>query len=126
MKKACQLVALGMAFACVALLAAAILVPRPARGHDHNHPELDDWYFSLRTPGGGPCCGGPKIDATTLDDVDWEVKNGRYRVRVEGQWLDVPDDKVLTEPNRARRTLVWLHYSNGKPHVRCFLPGPLT
>jgi hypothetical protein len=122
--RACQLVALGMALMCVALLIAAITVA-PARGHDHSRPDLDDWYLSLRTPGGGPCCGGPKVDATTLDDADWETKDGHYRVRVNGQWLDVPDDKVVPGPNRAGRTMVWLFYSNGNPFVRCFMPGAM-
>ena len=39
-------------------------------------------------------------------DVDWESKDGHYRVRLEGQWIDVPDD-VITVPNRFGRTMVW-------------------
>lgn len=109
--------------ACVALLLAAIIVPRPAHGHDPNHPNLDGWYESLRTPGGGPCCGGPKTDGTVLSDADWESKGGHYRVRVNGEWLDVPDDKVVTVPNIGGRTIVWLYFADGKPAVRCFMPG---
>ena len=33
--------------------------------------------------------------------------NGHYRVRLEGEWYDVPDDAVITEPNRVGRTMVW-------------------
>jgi hypothetical protein len=32
-------------------------------------------------------------------DSDWEVVNSHYRVFLDGQWLDVPDDAVLTQPN---------------------------
>ena len=43
-----------------------------------------------------------------------------------GQWIDVPDDRVITEPNRAGRTIVWPYYINGHPFVRCFIPGTMT
>ena len=26
------------------------------------------------------------------------IDNGHYRVRIDGEWLDVPDDAVITEP----------------------------
>jgi len=35
------------------------------------------------------------------------IKDGHYRVRLEGEWVMVPDDAVITEPNRAGRTMVW-------------------
>ena len=34
-------------------------------------------------------------------------KDGHYRVRIEGDWVDVPEDAVITEPNRVGRTMVW-------------------
>jgi len=40
-----------------------------------------------------------------------------------GEWLDVPNDAVLTEPNRDGRTLVWIFHTNGRAVVRCFIPG---
>lgn len=115
----------GMAATAALLLILALNVPIAAYGHDHSRPDLDSWYGTLRSDGGGPCCGGPKVDATTLDDADWESRDGHYRVRVDGQWLDVPDEMVVKEPNRAGRTLVWLSYGNGQPFVRCFMPGAM-
>jgi len=38
----------------------------------------------------GPCCSD--ADGTALSDVDWESKDGHYRVRLNGQWIDVPGD----------------------------------
>ena len=38
---------------------------------------------------------------------DWESESGHYRVRIEGEWVDVPDEAVITEPNRVGRTMVW-------------------
>lgn len=123
MNTSAKLVAWGMALACIALLIAA-LTTKPVRGHDHNNPDLDSWFGELRS-GLGPCCGGPKVDATTLDDTQWESRDGRYRVRVDGDWIDVDDEAVLKQPNRAGRTMVWLGFRDGKPFVRCFMPGAM-
>lgn len=42
-----------------------------------------------------------------VSDPDWESKAGHYRVKIEGEWYDVPEDAVITEPNRAGRAMVW-------------------
>lgn len=97
----------------------------PVFAHDHDRPGLDGWYQGLRS-GRGPCCGGPSIDATTLGGPDWEAKDGRYRVRLEGEWYEVPPEAVLTEPNKDGRTLVWPMHNDGKVTIRCFMPGALT
>ena len=41
---------------------------------------------------GARCCSD--ADGSVVSDVDWELKDGHYRVRLEGQWIDVPDDAV--------------------------------
>lgn len=96
-----------------------------AFAHDHNRPSLDGWYQGLRSPAGSSCCDGPAVDAVHLADVDWESKDGRYRVRLDGQWVDVPPDAVLDGPNRDGRTLVWPSWTDGKRTVRCFMPGAM-
>lgn len=108
----------------VVLLIMALSIHH-AGAHDHNRPGLDNWYSSLRS-GKGPCCGGPSIDATTLDGPDWESKDGRYRVRLEGEWHDVPPEAVLAEPNKDGRTLVWPIKGYGGLTIRCFMPGSMT
>lgn len=97
----------------------------PAAAHDHSRPGLNDWYPTLRSPAGSPCCDGPSVDAVHLADVDWESRDGRYRVRIDGQWIDVPPGAVLTGPNRDGRTLVWPSWSDGQRTVRCFMPGAM-
>jgi len=52
------------------------------------------------------------------------------RVRIEGEWWDVPDEAVIKEPNRAGRTMVWpvYHWAVGAPlrlEIRCFMPGTM-
>jgi hypothetical protein len=107
-------------------LALLILAAVAAFAHDHNRPGLDSWYPGLRSPAGSPCCDGPGVDATHLSDVDWESKGGHYRARIDGEWIDVPDDAVLPGPNLDGRTLVWPTWSNGQRAIRCFIPGSMT
>ncbi|WP_245287072.1 hypothetical protein [Bradyrhizobium sp. Tv2a-2] len=75
-----------------------------ARAHDYQHPQWNSWYDSLHS-GKGPCCDGS--DAKRVDDADRETEDSHYRVRVDGEWVDVPNDAVADGPNRAGRTMVW-------------------
>jgi hypothetical protein len=94
-----------------------------ARAHDHARPELNGWYQSLRS-GKGPCCDGS--DARRVDDADWESRDGHYRVRIDGEWVDVPREAVVDGPNRAGRAMVWPYYDDGHPKARCFMPGSMS
>ena len=104
-----------------------LLLCTPALAHDPSHPELNEWFNRLAS-GKGLCCSF--ADASVVSDVDWESKDGHYRVRLDGRWVDVPDDAVITEPNRAGRTMVWPYTADGgtdHPHteIRCFMPGSM-
>jgi len=57
---------------------------------------------------------------------DWESKEGHYRVRLDNKWVDVPDEAVITEPNRAGRTMVWPIRFDEQISIRCFMPGSMT
>lgn len=93
-----------------------------ARSHDYQHPELSGWYETLQS-GKGPCCDG--TDAKRVDDADWEARDGHYSVRIDGEWVDVPNEAVVPGPNRAGRTMVWPYYIDGHPKARCFMPGSM-
>jgi hypothetical protein len=79
--------------------------------------------LSLKS-GKGPCCSD--ADGTALSDVNWQSGNGHYRVRLDGEWVDVPDDAVITEPNRVGRTMVWPLRGYLGLTIRCFMPGSMT
>jgi hypothetical protein len=126
--------ALGLSCALLLVALAAPLV----RAHDHNRPDLSDWFTSLHS-GKGPCCDGS--DAVSLEDPDWEAQNkagSHYRVRVprygyviDGKpqeliWVDVPEEAVISEPNRVGRTMVWPVYGYMGVTIRCFMPGSMT
>jgi hypothetical protein len=87
------------------------------------NPDLKAWFESLKS-GKGPCCSD--ADGTAISDADWESGNGHYRVRVEGEWVEVPDEAVITEPNRVGLTMVWPIRGYGGLTIRCFMPGSMT
>lgn len=107
----------------VALIVLIFSIPYFAMAHDPAHPELNAWFDGLTNGSGGPCCDG--TDAKRVDDADWESEDGHYRVRIDGEWVDVPDGSVIRGPNKAGRTMVWPYYLDGHPRARCFAPGPM-
>ncbi|MDB5636113.1 MAG: hypothetical protein JWP51_1021 [Bradyrhizobium sp.] len=88
-------------------------------GRYANSP-LRAWFDSLRS-GKGPCRSD--ADGFTISDPDWVSRSGHYRVRIDNEWVDVPDDAVITEPNRAGRTMVWPVKGSLGTSIRCFMPG---
>jgi len=89
----------------------------------YSQSPLKPWFDSLRS-GKGPCCSD--ADGFVISDPDWESKSGHYRVRIDNEWVDVPDDAVITEPNRAGRTMVWPVKGTLGTSIRCFIPGSMT
>lgn len=115
------------AFRMIPLLSVAAMIGLSAEARDdgrYANSPLKGWFEGLHSKGGGPCCAD--ADGTALDDVDWDTQDGHYRVRLLGDWIEVPDDTVITEPNRVGRTIVWPYYVNGRPMIRCFMPGSMT
>ena len=58
---------------------------------------------------------GTRFRASVVIDPIWR----------EGQWIDVPDDAVITVPNRFGRTMVWPIKGASGISIRCFLPGSM-
>lgn len=110
-----------------AVVLALLFTPAAARDDGrYAQSPLKGWFDGLRS-GKGPCCSD--ADGYVVKDPDWDMDHGHYRVRIDDQWLDVPDDAVITEPNRAGVTMVWPIYifELGVPKelrgIRCFMPG---
>jgi hypothetical protein len=108
--------------AALSVAAAHVAEARDPDGRYANSP-LKEWFDGLRS-GKGPCCSD--ADGSAVSDVDWESKDGHYRVRLDGEWLDVPDDAVITEPNRIGRAMVWPLRNYMGITIRCFMPGSMT
>jgi hypothetical protein len=84
---------------------------------------LKPWFDGLKS-GKGLCCS--VADGRAVADPDWESKDGHYRVRIDGEWVNVPDDAVIKEPNLAGRTMVWPIKGSLGTTIRCFLPGTMS
>lgn len=115
----------GPVVAFVVMLAAGILCsPAGARddGRYADHP-LKSWFDKLAS-GKGLCCSF--ADGVSIEDVDWDTgaPGGGYRVRINGQWVVVPDAALVTEPNKFGPAVVWPYQDNsGQTQIRCFMPG---
>jgi hypothetical protein len=103
----------------------SVSVPRSVSAHDDGRyagSPLKQWFDQLAS-GKGLCCSF--ADGVSVENVDWDTQNGRYRVRIQGQWLVVPDNAVVTEANRFGSAVVWPYQdADGVTQIRCFLPGP--
>lgn len=109
-----------------ALIVALVLFPAVALARDdgrHANSPLKGWFDSLKS-GRGPCCSD--ADGAALSDAEWKSEDGHYRVMIDGEWRDVPDDAVLTVPNLYGRTMVWPIRGWGGLTIRCFMPGSMT
>lgn len=88
-----------------------------------------EWWNGLAS-GLGLCCSF--ADGQRIDNVDWDTAADaqgavHYRVRLEGKWIDVPDNAVVHSPNRYGPAVVWPYtiWMGGDKGlaIRCFLPG---
>lgn len=104
------------------LVAGQLAHARDPEGKYAKSP-LHGWFEQLASKQ-GRCCSD--ADGMSLSDVDWKSNDGHYRVQINGEWVDVPDDAVVKEPNRAGRTMVWPTWLDGHPQVRCFIPGTMS
>jgi hypothetical protein len=111
---------------CMLLVVPSLLVPSQVSARDDGHyasenPELHKWFDQLASAK-GLCCSF--ADGVSVENVDWDTLDGRYRVRIQGQWVVVPDAAVVTEPNRFGPAVVWPYQDGeGATQIRCFLPG---
>jgi len=109
------------AAACICSLYTACALARDD-GRYGNSP-LKAWFDKLSS-GKGLCCSF--ADGVSVEDVDWDTRDGHFRVRLDGQWIDVPDDAVVSEPNKFGPAVVWPYQQDGKTQIRCFMPGAGT
>jgi hypothetical protein len=118
---------LAGAFAALAYLLGAFAIPH-AHGRDNGQyaqvsPDIRDWVKSRRNKSGTPCC-----DSADGYDAEWdnEGPGGSYRVRIDGDWIVIPEEKVLDDiPNRLKVARVWYAKFDGGVHIFCFIPGTM-
>jgi len=111
----------------VAVVCMTVFVPNHSHARDDgrfaNSP-LKEWFDRLASKN-GLCCAF--ADGVSVQDVDWDTRDGHYRVRIQGEWIEVPDAAVITEPNRFGPAVVWPYNDRyGNTQIRCFMPGAGT
>jgi hypothetical protein len=111
-------------FVAFALWAAGAHFVKGAAARDdgrYANSPLKGWFEGLAS-GKGLCCSF--ADGVSIKDVDWDTEGGHYRVRLYGEWIVVPDNAVVTEPNRFGLAVVWPFMDvSGVTQIRCFMPG---
>ena len=117
----------------IRFVAVMPLVTVCALGRDldgrYNDAPLREWFNHLASQK-GPCCSF--ADGYFVEDADWRSQNGHYWVRVPKAagskdmiWVEVPDEALIKEPNKAGRTMVWPFYGSNSVFIRCFMPGSM-
>jgi len=108
---------------CAAVLLAAPAAARDLDGRYANSP-LKGWFDGLQS-NRGMCCSF--ADGVTVEDPDWGTDGAHYWVNVEGEKIVVPDEALVSVPNKFGRAVVWpFKDSDGKTQIRCFMPGAGT
>lgn len=114
------------------VVVALMFIVVAAFAHDHDHPELDQWYASLMQPDNPQtsCCG--KADAYWCDD--YFAKDGKAFCRITddrkvegrpdvpvGTEIEIPPWKLkFDRGNPTGHAVVFLSSSG---HVFCFVQG---
>jgi hypothetical protein len=109
---------------CLFSVLTALWLPLASVARDNGQwaqvaPELRRWFSQLHNKMGYRCC-----DDADGFDAQWDTKDNHYRVYDNGRWYVVPDEKVVTEPNKLGVAKVW--WSNAlmlNKEIRCFMPG---
>lgn len=105
-----------------------LLLTAPAYAHMADRADLNKWMNGLTNKQGGQCCN--HTEARRIEDPDYEALpdgSGDYRVKIDGGWVVVPQNRVIQEPNRYGPALAWPYINmGGITEIRCFLPGSGT
>lgn len=109
----------GLVLLITSILLVGLAWPRDLNG-DYAGSPLHAWFDKLSS-GKGLCCSF--ADGQQINDVDWDVKDGHYRVHLGKEWIDVPDNALVTVPNKFGPAVVWPYDGGGYTAIRCFLPG---
>jgi hypothetical protein len=84
-------------------------------------PKIRDWFKSVRSKNGVPCCDIADGHRTT-----WRgTSEGGYEVPIAGEWRKVPPEAiVLNAGNPTGEAIVWYVRQGENVYlIRCFVPG---
>lgn len=108
----------------IVLVVALFIGPSALARDDGRYAQSPNkkWFEGLTDQNNSVCCDGS--DGMRLEDPDWEFNGDSYRVKLDGDWHEVPKQSVVKQKNdRTSFAVVWPITINGKIKIRCFLPG---
>jgi hypothetical protein len=83
-------------------------------------PATRDWFRSLRSPTGIPCCD--YADGNRIEAPDYKQnEDGSYEVFARGKWVHVPENRIVKAINRMGYAVLW--WADGVETPYCFMPG---
>jgi hypothetical protein len=103
---------------------AAVAIATPALAHDNGQfanvsPSVRAWFKSVKSQHGVPCC-----DIADGHRTDYDMRNNQYWVPINGNWMAVPPDAVLSDAgNPVGDAVVWYSIYGDHVVIRCFVPG---
>lgn len=100
-----------------ALMCPVMHLVQHAQGRDdgrYANSPLKQWFDTLYSAKGF-CCS--QADGR---ETEYDIRGDKYWVPVNGTWTEVPDDAVITEPNKFGRPMLWLRADH---EILCFIPG---
>lgn len=106
------------------IILLALGASAPARDLDgrwaQSDPRIRDWIRDLKNQRGAPRC-----DTADGHEVEgWTMAGDGYRIKVDGQWIDVPPHALVDGANKLGYARAWIRQgADGRPVVICFLPG---
>jgi hypothetical protein len=115
---------------CIALL---VLVASPVIARDNGQyaqvdPKIRQWFRNQLSPKtGGNCCN--EADGVYAEE---DIRGEHYWTRFpqsNGEWMQVPDDVVIKDPNRNGAPVVWWYFERNpvsrerELKIRCYAVG---
>ena len=114
----------------IALMVALIAWATPSAGFDNGQygdvaPAVRDWFKSVRSPHGVPCCDIADGHRTAYDIRTAAPGESGYWVPIEGEWRPVPSEAVVYNAgNPVGEAVVWyVRQGANAYYIRCFVPG---
>ena len=96
---------IGPTLAVVALCMSVFVASNVSARDDGRYAKSRSMRGSISSPAAKACV--VRSPTASAQDVDWDTQDGRYRVRLHGEWIVVPEAAVVTEPNRFGPAVVW-------------------
>ncbi len=114
-------------FFVLAVLALGLTTSAHAQDghHGSGHEQFHPWYETLKDPAGIPCCHGEDC-RPTQDRISPEDQK-TVQVLVDGEWEDVPPEKILkkTSPDLGSHVCATNEADEYPPKgsIRCVVLG---